>query len=118
MSMTDGSGKSLKEIISPGENIRFESPYELSHDGRSYTVIVTDRRLILHCKGGMVERERHEVYSLDEIKDVHFKKKGLLGRTATVEIEGKTKILLEGDAPKALKVYEALKQFKQTTQST
>jgi len=88
---------SLEDYLLPGENVRFQSNRTLVYSGKPYQVIITDRRLILYARRGLIFKGDDLVTeSLTDVRGVKYREKGMIAKKGLIEVLGKTKLILEG----------------------
>jgi len=102
----------LEDYLLPGEEIRFHSNQSIKYGGKMYELLVTNKRLLLYAKRGLVFKSDDLVsIKLDELQGVKYKERGVIGKTGILEVHGKTVLQLEG-TPSAIKaLYQQIMQF-------
>lgn len=102
----------LEDYLLPGEEIRFHSGQSVSYGGKLYELLVTNKRLLLYARRGLVFKSDDVVsIKLDELQGVKYKEKGVIGRIGILEIHGKTRIQLEGHPAEMKTLYQQILQF-------
>ena len=102
----------LEDYLMPGEDVRFQSIEDVSYGGKRYQVILTNKRLILYAKRGLVFKNDDIVsWKLDEIQGVKFKETGLINKKGLLEVHGKTKVRFYGNAIEMKTLYQQLMEF-------
>lgn len=102
----------LEDYLMPGEQIKLHSDVNLEYSGKKYELVLTDRRVLLYNKRGLVVKKDDVVtQKLEELNGVKYKEKGLINKMGVLEIQGKTKMDLEGPAAAVKALYQQLMQF-------
>ncbi len=102
----------LEDYLLPGEEVRFQSKTTITYGGKRYSVIVTDRRLILYARRGAIfKRDDVVTAKLTDVQGIKYKEKGLIAKKGIIEVLGKTKLQLEGPAKEMKALYQQLLQF-------
>lgn len=84
----------LKEYLMPGETITYEAPFFVKVGDMDYSLKVTDRRLILYRRKGMVFKKEHFIgEKLSNIDSITYDEVGLLNKTAVVTVSTPSKTL-------------------------
>lgn len=100
----------LSDFILPGENIQLMSDEDVTLGEKRYRVIVTDMRLILYSRRGLLFRSDDIISKkLGSIGSLQYSEKGLLFSKATISIIADTKMELHG-RPESMKVLYQLLQ--------
>jgi hypothetical protein len=103
---------SFEDYLIPGEEVKFRSTTHVSFGKKDYQVVVTNKRIILYAQRGMVVKKDDLVMQkLDELHGVKFKESGLVKKTGTIDIEGKTKMQLSGPTAEVKALYQQIMQF-------
>lgn len=96
----------------PGETIKFQSNGNVSYAGKVYQVLLTDRRILLYARRGMIVKNDDVVtQKLDELQDIKYSEQGLIGKKGIIHIEGKTRMDLFGPALEIKALYQQMMQF-------
>ncbi len=99
----------LKDFLLPGENVRFQSISNVQYAGRAYKVIITDKRLVLYSRSGMMfKNENVATESLKDIQGIHYKEQGIVLKKGILEVLGNTKIVLIGSSSEVKAIYQNL----------
>jgi hypothetical protein len=99
----------LKDFLLPNENVRFQSVSSVEYAGRAYRVIITDKRLILYSRNGlMFKSDNVATESLKDIQGIHYKEQGIVMKKGILTILGNTKIDLIGSPPEVKAIYQNL----------
>ena len=102
----------LEDHLLPGEEVQFRSTTRVKYGGKDYEVVVTNKRLILYARRGLVFKSDDVItQKLDEIQTIKYKEKGIIGKKGIVEVHGKTIMRLEGPASEMKPLYQRLLGF-------
>ena len=100
----------LADFLLPAENIQLMSDEAVSLGEKKYRVIVTDMRLILYSRRGLLLKSDDIISKkLGSIGSLQYSEKGLLFSKATISIIADTKMDLHG-RPEGMKVLYQLLQ--------
>lgn len=92
--------------------MKFQSVSSVESGGSSYQVIVTDKRLVLYARRGMVFKKDDVISeSLSDIQGIKYKEEGILNKKGIIEVSGRTKIPLEGKPSEIKALYQNLLPF-------
>lgn len=97
--------------FTPKENIKFQSESEVEYAGKGYQVIVTDSRLILYARRGMIFKKDDVVTEKLSDIQVKYSEKGMFRKEGIIEIQGKTKYQLTGSPSGMKALYKSIIQF-------
>lgn len=101
----------LDDYLLPKEEIKFQSEAGVNYAGKRYQVIVTDSRLLLYARRGMVlKRDDVVTEKLSDIQ-VKYKETGMLRKKGVIEVHGKTKYPLEGNPEEMKALYQSIIKF-------
>ena len=100
----------LDDFLLPAENVRFSSKDELVEYGdKKYKVLVTDKRLILHARRGLLVRSDDIVSErLDSLHELKYLERGLVFRSAAISIQGSAKFEIRGSSSTLKPLYHSL----------
>jgi len=102
----------LEDFLIPGEEIKFQSTQEIQYGDKKYRVIVTNKRIMLYARRGLLFKGDDVVtVKLDELQGIKYKEKGIIGKTGIIEIHGKTLMQLVGPANEVKTLYQQILQF-------
>jgi hypothetical protein len=102
----------LEDYLMPGEQIKLHSNVDIEYSGKDYELILTDKRILLYAKRGLLGRKDDVVtQKLDELQGVKYKEKGLIKKEGEIEIQGKTIMPLTGPPAAVKSLYQQLMQF-------
>ena len=102
----------LDDYLLPNENIRFQSDFDIEYGEKKYEVILTDMRLILFARRGLVFKNDDVISdAISEIQGIKYKEQGRLFKKAFIEVQGRSKIILEGKKDSILRLYQRLLPF-------
>lgn len=103
---------SLDPFLMPGENVRFRSKTNVLKGDRKYQVIITDMRLILFARRGLVFKSNDLVTErIDLIQGINYEEKGVIQKKGRVVIRGETNMAFEGDISEIKELYHILLPF-------
>lgn len=104
----------VEQFLAPGENVRFTSPTSVDFQGDSYTLLITDRRILWHkTKGLIIKKNNFVAVPIEQVKNIGYQEKGLVKRKALITIQMSNKnyeFAGELDAMKA--VYGELQSYQ------
>lgn len=104
----------LRDYLNPREQVSFKSGVAVKHGGKDYQVIVTDRRLILYGRRGIVVKNDDVITErLDNVQEIRYREKGLIGKRGIITIEAMRSIQLMGNASQMKMIFNSLLQFVQ-----
>lgn len=102
----------LEDYLAPGEQVKFQGNYGVQYGGKNYQVILTDRRILLYAKRGMMFKSDDVVtQKLDELQGVKYSESGIIGKKGIIHVEGKTRMDLTGSAAEIKSLYQQMMQF-------
>ncbi|MFA4645975.1 PH domain-containing protein [Pyrococcus kukulkanii] len=102
----------LEDYLLPGEEIKFQSKTQVTYGDKLYTLVVTNKRIILYARRGLVFKSDDVVtFKLDELQGIKYRETGIISKKGVIEIQGKTKATLEGPAKEMKTLYQQLLQF-------
>ena len=102
----------LSDHLLPGEDIRFQSKSLVEYGGSKYQVIVTNKRIILYARRGLVFKSDDVVtFKLEDVQGIKYKEKGIIGKKGIIEIHSKTLATLSGPASEMKSLYQQLLGF-------
>lgn len=104
----------LRDYLNPSEHVSFKSGSTVKHHGKDYQVIVTDRRLILYGRRGLVIKNDEVITErLDNVQEIKYREKGLIGKTGIVTIDAIRSVQLAGNPSQMKGIFNSLIQFVQ-----
>lgn len=87
----------LADFLLPAENIQLMSDEEVALGEKKYRVVVTDMRLILYSRRGLLFRSDDIISKkLDAISGLQYREKGFLFGKAVISIIADSKLELHG----------------------
>jgi hypothetical protein len=106
-------GMPLEDYLIPGEEVKFRSGRKtLRYGGKHYEIVITDRRLVLYARRGLVFQNDDVVTEkLVDLQGIKYRETGVVVQTAMVEVRGKTLIQLTGKPAATKALYQQLMQF-------
>ncbi len=100
----------LADFLLPAENIQLMSDEEVALGEKKYRVVVTDIRLILYSRRGLLFRTDDIISKkLGSISSLQYSEKGFLFSKATISIIADSRLDLHG-RPEHMKVLHQLLQ--------
>jgi nitrous oxide reductase len=77
----------LEDYLMPNENIKYQSKFNVRYGEKMYSVILTDIRLILYAKRGVLFKNDDVVTELlTNIREIKYKETGVLTKTAHLQV--------------------------------
>ena len=103
----------LSDFLAPNENVKFESMQRIQSAGKPYQVIVTDKRLILYARRGLLFKSDNVITeTLADLHGIKYAEKGIIGKKGILTIQAKDSFhILEGKPAEAKALYQSLLQF-------
>jgi hypothetical protein len=103
----------LEDYLIPGEEVKFHSGRKtLRYGGKSYEILITNKRLLLYARRGLVFQNDDVITEkLTEVQGVKYKETGALLQTGVLEVHGKSLIQLTGRPAATKALYQQLMQF-------
>ncbi|MFH0748698.1 MAG: hypothetical protein V1915_02100 [Candidatus Bathyarchaeota archaeon] len=103
---------SFDSYLLPGENVRFRSKSLIANGDRSYQVIITDIRLILYARRGLIFKSDDLLTErIDKMVGMRYEEKGLLGKKGLITIQAETNMVFEGKISEMKALYQSLLPF-------
>jgi len=101
----------LEDFLLPRENIKFQSESTVEYAGKRYQVIVTDSRLVLYARRGMIFKKDDVV--TERLSDIQVKygEKGIIGKRGIIQIQGRIMYQLIGSPSEMKALYQSIIQF-------
>jgi hypothetical protein len=102
---------SFEDYLLPDENIQFQSSVLVEYGKKPYQVIITDKRLILYNKKGLIFRKEDIAsWDLKNIKSIRYKESSIIGlfKKGIIEIHANTKINLMGKQKEIKTLYQQI----------
>ena len=102
----------LEDYLLPNENIRYQSDFEIQYGSKLYTVLLTDIRLVLYSRRGLLFKSDDVVTeAIRDVQGIKYKESGMIFKSAYLEVQSRSKLILRGD-PAAIKtLYQRLLPF-------
>jgi len=102
----------LEDFLLPGEDIRFQSYQNVKYGDKEYQVIVTNKRLMLYARRGLLFKKDDVVsIQLKELQGIKYREKGIINKKGILEVHGRTLLQLIGPADDIRALYQQLLQF-------
>lgn len=102
----------LSDYLIPGEEIRFQSSSNLSFGGKYYQILITNKRLLLYARRGLIIKGDDVVsFKMEELQGIKYKEEGLINRKGILEVRCKTLVQLSGGTAETKALYQQLLQF-------
>ena len=102
----------LEDYLLPGEEIRYQSAEEVKYGGQKYKVIITNKRLLLYARRGLILK-RDDIISekIEDIQTLRFKEEGIILKEGIIEVVTKTrKWQMRGKADSMKALFLALQE--------
>jgi hypothetical protein len=107
----------LKDFLLPAENVKFASEEDVEFAEKRYNVYVTDRRLILYARRGLVMRSDDIVSErLEYIHGVKYKEGGFPFRSGTISVIGTSQLDIRGPAARMKPLFQSLQSVVNSQQ--
>jgi len=103
----------LEDFLMPAEQIKFQSDHGVHYAGKVYQVILTDKRILLYAKRGMMFKSDDIVtQKLDDLQGVKYQEEGVFEKKGTIKVQTmKTEMDLAGPAAEIKALYQQMMQF-------
>jgi hypothetical protein len=100
----------LDDFLLPAEDVRFSSKDEIAEYGdKKYKVLITDKRLILYARRGLLVRSDDIVSErLDSLHELKYLERGLIFRSAAISIQASVKLEIRGSSSALKPLYHSL----------
>jgi hypothetical protein len=96
----------------PNENIRYQSDFNVQYGDKFYTVILTDIRLILYARRGLIFKGDDVVTeAIRDVQGIKYKETGMFVKSAHLIVQSKTTIDLTGNQASIKALYQRLLPF-------
>lgn len=103
----------LEDYLMPNETIKYQSTFDVQSSGKPYTVILTNLRLILYSRRGLLFKGDDVVTeAIRDIQGIKYKETGAIFKSSFVEIIcTNTKRQLAGNPASLKALYQQLLPF-------
>jgi hypothetical protein len=103
----------LADYLMPGEEVRFQSSRRVRFGNKPYQVILSDRRILLFAKRGLMFKGDDIVtHRLEELQGLRYSEYGLIDRRGIIHVQSlKTEMDLSGPAGEMKALYQQMMQF-------
>jgi hypothetical protein len=102
----------LEDYLMPNENIRYQSDFDIQYGNKSYTVVLTDIRLILYARKGLIFKSDDVVTeAIRDVQGIKYKESGIFFKSAYLEVLSKSKVVLTGNQAAIKTLYQRLLPF-------
>ena len=102
----------LEDYLMPGEQIRYQSTGNVHYGKSTYHVVITDRRILLYARRGVMSKSDDVVTQrTEELQGVKYREEGIIGKKGIIRIEAKTIMDLWGPATEIKAIYQQMMQF-------
>lgn len=102
----------LEDYLMPNENIRYQSDFDVSYAGKLYTVVLTDIRLILYARKGLIFKSDDVVTeAIRDVQGIKYKETGMFIKSSFLEISSASKMVLTGNQVSIKTLYQRLLPF-------
>ena len=100
----------LKDFLLPEESIYYQSPFEVKVGDQNYKLILTDKRLVLFKRKGIIFKNDTFVgIDISDIKEMAYNESGLISKKGVVTVTTSQKTLsLYGSANNIKVVYQQI----------
>ncbi len=102
----------LEDYLLPNEQIRYQSEFDVFYSGKPYTVILTDLRLVLYSRRGLLIKNDDVVTeAIRDIQGIKYREMGLIVKSGELIISGKTRMHFGGSKDSMKALYQRLLPF-------
>jgi hypothetical protein len=102
----------LDDFLIPGESIKFSSRTIIEFGGKPYKVFVTDKRLLLYARRGLMLKSDDIIgEKLDNLHGIKYSESGRLFKSATISIQGAMKFDLIGTKSEIKPLFHSLQSI-------
>jgi len=103
----------LNDYLMPGEEIRFHSKRTVRYGAKSYSVILSDRRILLYAqRGAPFKNDDIVTHKLEDLQGVKYSERGIIDRRGEIKVQSlKTEMDLSGPAEEMKALYQQMMQF-------
>lgn len=102
----------LEDYLLPNEQIRYQSEFDVFYAGKPYTVILTDLRLVLYSRRGLLIKNDDVVTeAIRDIQGIKYREMGLIVKSGELVISGKTRMQFGGSKDSMKALYQRLLPF-------
>jgi len=102
----------LEDYLMPNENIRYQSDFDVIYGDKAYTVVLTDIRLILYSRRGLLFKSDDVVTeAIRDIQGIKYKETGAIFKSSYLEILSRSRIVLSGNRAALKTLYQRLLPF-------
>jgi hypothetical protein len=106
----------LQDFLLPLENVKFHSQSFVQYAAKKYKVLISDKRIILYAQRGHLLKSDDIVSErLDRLQGIEYTENGLIFRTARINIQGTTKIGIEGPISEIKPLFHNLQSLINST---
>lgn len=104
---------SLDDYLMPGEEVRFHSSRRVRYGSKQYSVILSDRRILLYAqRGALFKNDDIVSHRLDDLQGVKYSEQGIIGKKGIIHVQTfKTEMDLSGPANEIKALYQQMMQF-------
>ena len=105
-------GLPLEDYLMPNENIKYQSDFNVQYGDKFYNVILTDIRLILYARRGLIFKGDDVVTeAIRDVQGIKYKETGMFVKTSHLVVQSKTTIDLIGNQGSIKALYQRLLPF-------
>jgi hypothetical protein len=103
----------IEDYLMPAEEIKFSGSGQVNYGGKQYQLIVTNKRIMLYARRGMISKSDDVVsVKLEELHDIKYRESGLVSKKGAIHVETDKSIMdLSGPAIEIKSVYQQVMQF-------
>ena len=77
----------VEQFLAPGEDVKYTSQSQVNFQGDTYTVVITDRRIIWYKTRGLLFKKNSLVaVPIEQVKGIRYDEEGLIKKLAYVTI--------------------------------
>ena len=103
----------VENFLQPSENVVYQSPERVSIGDDKYELYVTDQRLLLYRRSGLIlKRDTFIAERLSDIRGIGFKEKGTFTKKGFIAVETMNKTTtFAGNAARMRQLYQELQPY-------
>lgn len=102
----------LEDYLLPNESVLYQSNFDVTYADKKYVVLLTNLRLVLFARRGLIFKSDDVITeAIRDVQGIKYKERGILIKTAYVEIISTSKIVLTGRKEAMKTLYQRLLPF-------
>jgi len=103
----------LEDYLMPSEQVKFQSNSHVHYGGKTYQVVLTDRRIVLYARrGALMKSDDVVTQNLEGLQAVKYREEGLIDKKGIIKVQSlKTEMDLSGPAKEMKAMYQQMMQF-------